>query len=146
MCPIRGISENIDTYVETEEQELFLKNMPKALNKKIVETMPKLACAIAAEHLIEVFRTHKSKLEEAKTEEEYGQAIQRMSSVTKGLSTEHEKKLREAYGQIFDVIDHDKSGCLDNEELSHWFEMVGAEIDMKELKDSILGDGENFAL
>ena len=60
------------TYVETEEQELFLKNMPKALNKKIVETMPKLACAIAAEHLIEVFRTHKSKLEEAKTEEEYG--------------------------------------------------------------------------
>ena len=45
------------TYVETEEQELFLKNMPKALNKKIVETMPKLACAIAAEHLIEVFRT-----------------------------------------------------------------------------------------
>ena len=34
----------------------------------------------------------------------------------------------------------------DNEELSHWFEMVGAEIDMDELKAAILGDGENFAL
>ena len=134
------------TYVETPQQELFLKNMPKALNSKIVETMPKLACAIAAEHLIELFRTHKSKLEDAKTEEEKVLALQRMSSVTCALDIGHEQKLRDAYGQIFDVIDHDKSGCLDNEELSHWFEMVGAEIDMNELKTAILGDGEEFAL
>ena len=134
------------TYVETPAQEMFLKKMPRALNSKIVKEHKTLACAIAAEHLIELFRTHKGKLEAAKTEEQMEQALQRMSSVTSGLDTGHTKKLREAYGQIFDVIDHDRSGCLDNEELSHWFEMVGAEIDMDELKAAILGDGENFAL
>ena len=107
------------TYVETREQELFLKNMPKALNKKIVVNLPKLACAIAAEHLIQVFRTHKEKLETANSEEEKKNALQRLSSVTSGLDDKHEQKLKDAYGQIFDVIDHDKSGHLDNDEFDN---------------------------
>ena len=56
------------------------------------------------------------------------------------------EKLKEAYGQIFDVIDYDHSGSLDNEELTHWFEMVGAEIDMNELKSALLGDVETATL
>ena len=133
------------TYVETPEQELFLKNMPKALNQKIVDEKPKLACAIAAEHLIQVFRTHKTKLVGAKSDIEKEEALQRISCGLDGLKGVHEQRLKEAYGQIFDVIDHDKSGNIDNQELSDWFEMVGAEIDMAELKESFLG-GESSQL
>ena len=50
------------------------------------------------------------------------------------------EKLKEAYGQIFDIIDHDKSGHIDGCEFSNWLGMVGAEVDMKELKESLLGD------
>ena len=133
------------TYVETPEQELFLKNMPKALNQKIVDEKPKLACAIAAEHLIQVFRTHKTKLVGAKSDIEKEEALQRISCGLDGLKGVQEQRLKEAYGQIFDVIDHDKSGNIDNQELSDWFEMVGAEIDMAELKESFLG-GESSQL
>jgi len=130
------------TYVETAEQELFLQNMPKALNKKIVEKMPKLACAIAAQHLIAVFRTHKSELELAKSGIEKETAIKRMTVLTDKLDSKREKKLKEAYGQIFDLIDFDKSGHLDNKELTLWFEMVGAEMEMKELEGALLGEAD----
>ena len=133
------------TYVETAAQELFLKNMPKALNKKIVDKMPKLACAIAAEHLIQVYRTHKSELVSAKSAVEKQKAVENLDSAVDGLDDKHEQKLKEAYGQIFDVVDYDKSGTLDNEELKQWFEMVGAEIDMNELKDALIGSGDNSA-
>ena len=127
------------TYVETPEQELFLKKMPKALNSKLVEKKPMLACAIAAEHLIDVFRTHKSKLEGAKSDIEKDEAIRRMSCSLEGLKGSHEEKLKEAYGQIFDLLDSDKSGHLDNDELLQWFGMVGADIDIQELKNALLG-------
>jgi hypothetical protein len=42
------------TYVETYDQELFLKNMPKAIDTRIASETPILAKAIAAEHLIQV--------------------------------------------------------------------------------------------
>ena len=134
------------TYVETAEQELFLKRMPKALNRKIVQKMPKLACAIAAEHLIAVFRTYKSILDQAKSGEEKEIAIKRVTVLTDKLDSKQEKKLKEAYGQIFDLIDYDKSGHLDTNELKLWFEMVGAEIEMNELEESLLGDPDSFSL
>lgn len=134
------------TYVETAEQELFLQSMPKALNNKIVEKMPKLACAIAAEHLIAVFRTHKIQLEQAKSGIEKETALKRMTTLTAKLDSKQEKKLKEAYGQIFDIIDYDKSGHLDSQELTLWFEMVGAEIEMKELEEALLGDADSFSL
>ena len=133
------------TYVETAAQELFLKNMPKALNKKIVDKKPKLACAIAAEHLIQVYRTHKSELVSAKSAAEKDKAVESLDSAVEGLDDKHEQKLKEAYGQIFDVVDYDKSGTLDNEELKQWFEMIGAEIDINELKDALIGSGDSFA-
>ncbi len=40
--------------METYEQELFLKNMPKAIDSRIIRDQPLLAKAIAAEHLIQV--------------------------------------------------------------------------------------------
>ena len=42
------------TYVETYEQELFLKNFPKAIDERICRESPLLAKAIAAEHLLQV--------------------------------------------------------------------------------------------
>ena len=137
------------TYVETPAQEMFLKKMPTALSHKIVKNHYKLACAIAAEHLIDVFRTHKFKLTECLTEGlDVDEALKRISSGFDGLKGGHEEKLKEAYGQIFDIIDNDKSGHIDNEEFSNWLGMVGAEVDMKELKESLLGDekSENVKL
>ena len=42
------------TYVETYEQELFLKNFPKAIDERICRESPLLAKAIAAEYLLQV--------------------------------------------------------------------------------------------
>lgn len=40
--------------METKDQEIFLKNMPRAIDSRIVKERPLLARAIAAEHLIQV--------------------------------------------------------------------------------------------
>ena len=133
------------TYVETAEQELFLKKMPKALSSKLVKKKPLLARAIAAEHLIQVFRTHKEELEQAKSRASKEQAIKRFSSGLRNLGDTLEESLKETYGQIFDLIDYDGNGKIDNEELSKWFEMVGAEIDIKEVKEAFLGDDRTSA-
>ena len=123
------------TYVETPAQEMFLKKMPRALNSKIVKEHKTLACAIAAEHLINVFRCFKGTCDE-----DVDEALKRMSSGLGELKGGNKETLQEAYGQIFDIIDDDKSGHIDNAEFTQWLDMVGAEVDMSELKESILGD------
>ena len=122
------------TYVETPAQEMFLKKMPRALNSKIVKDHKTLACAIAAEHLINVFRCFKGTCDEGVDE-----ALKRMSSGLGELKGGNKETLQEAYGQIFDIIDDDKSGHIDNAEFTQWLDMVGAEVDMSELQESILG-------
>merc|ERR1719186_677769 len=57
------------TYVETKDQEIFLHNMPKVIDKRITKEMPHLARAIAAEHLIQVFHTHGSQIKKAEDKE-----------------------------------------------------------------------------
>ena len=52
--PVARIRRVKSTYVETYDQELFLRNMPKAIDARIVRESPMLAKAIAAEHLIQV--------------------------------------------------------------------------------------------
>ena len=128
------------TYVETAAQELFLKKMPKALSSKLVQKKPMLARAIAAEHLIQVFRTHKEELEQAISPTSKEEVTKRFSSGLGNLGGTLEESLKESYGQIFDLIDYDRNGTIDNEELSKWFEMVGAEIDINEVKKAFLGD------
>ncbi len=63
--PVARIRRVKSTYVETYDQELFLKNMPKAIDSRIVRESPLLAKAIAAEHLIQVFLTHGNKMDKA---------------------------------------------------------------------------------
>ena len=60
---VAGIRMVKSTYVETKNQEMLLKNKPEAIDKMIVLEKPHLARAIAAEHLIQVFITHKDKIE-----------------------------------------------------------------------------------
>merc|ERR1712096_425611 len=57
------------TYVETKDQEIFLHNMPKVIDKRITKEKPHLARAIAAEHLIQVFHTHGTQIEKADDKE-----------------------------------------------------------------------------
>jgi len=127
------------TYVETPEQEKFLANMPKAIDSRIVADSPMLACAIAAEHLIQVFHTHKSKIEKSDCK---NKALNEIGDAAESLEGDDEEKLKEAYGQVFDLLDEDKSGVLDRSELSNWFEMCGAEIDVKKITETMLGEGK----
>merc|ERR1712142_88858 len=130
------------TYVETKDQEIFLKNMPKAIDKRIVQEKPHLARAIAAEHLIQVFFTHKDKIEKAATQEGKDAVRQSLGDVVEPLDQQEEYELLDAYRQTFDLIDEDKSGTLDRKELEDWFKMCGAELDLSNLTDTLIGEGE----
>merc|ERR1719415_478338 len=66
--PVSRIRKVKSTYVETKDQETFLKNMPRAIDGRIVAEKPHLARAIAAEHLIQVFFTHKGRIEKQSTQ------------------------------------------------------------------------------
>ena len=129
------------TYVETMDQELFLKNMPKAIDKRIVKEKPMLACAIAAEHLIQLFHTHKSALGKAQSAEDKEAVLANTTDALDELDLNDEDGLREAYGQTFDLIDQDSSGTLDKGEIVDWFEMCGAEIDVSKLINTLLSEG-----
>ena len=120
---------------------MFLKNMPKAIDSRIVKEKPHLARAIAAEQLIQVFHTHRGKITKSGTKEEKEKARLDMGYSIDQLDDDDEDTLKEAYGQTFDLIDMDKSGCLEGDELEEWFGMCGAEIDLTELIDVLLGDG-----
>jgi len=127
------------TYVETFDQELFLKNMPKVIDDRIVRKHPTLARAIAAEHLIQVFYTHGKAMEKADTRQDAAEQ----------LDDDEEDKLKEAYCQTFDLIDLDKSGTLEQEELEEWFKLCGAELDLSKIVNVLLREGsltrEKFA-
>ena len=40
------------------------------------------------------------------------------------------------------MIDNDGSGALEKSELDDWFQMVGAELDLSKLMETLVGDGE----
>merc|ERR1712001_573102 len=114
--PVARIRRVKSTYVETYDQELFLKNMPKAIDTRILKESPELAMAIAAEHLIQVFYTHGSKLEQSEV----------ATDVIEQLDDKEEDTLMDAYMQTFDLVDADGSGSLDKDELIQWLTMCGA--------------------
>jgi len=140
--PVSRIRKVKSTYVETKEQELFLKNLPCAIDDRIVKGKPKLARAIAAEHLIQAFLTHKDQIEKLPTKEGKDAVRQRIGSVVEPLDQEEENSLLEAYGKTFDLIDQDKSGVLEQKELDELFKMCGAEMDMSKMTEVLLGEGE----
>jgi len=119
------------TYVEKPEQEKFLKELPKAMDKRIIQEKPQLARAIAAEHLIQVFHTYGSK-DEVKD-------AARAQDDEKKLEKKDQESLKEAYGAVFDLLDTDSSGTLDNKELLSWFTLCRAEIDVTEVKKGLVG-------
>ena len=129
------------TYVETPDQELFLTNVPKTIDKRIVREKPMLACAIAAEHLIQLFHTHKSAISKSQSKDEKNAYLDNIQDSLDVLDLNDEEGLREAYGQTFDLIDQDNSGHLDSREIKDWFEMCGAEIDVSKLIDTMMSDG-----
>jgi len=130
--PVARIRKVKSTYVETFEQELFLKNIPKAIDSRIVAESPLLAKAIAAEHLLQVFITHGDKLEKS----------DHADDTTEQLESRDKDSLREAYLQTFDLVDQDGSGSLDREEMMQWMGMCGAEIDTTKVTEVLLQEGE----
>lgn len=129
--PVARIRRVKSTYVETYDQELFLKNMPKAIDSRIVRECPDLAKAIAAEHLIQVFLTHGTKMERAETKKD----------VVEGVDGGAKDSLKDAYLQTFDLVDQDSSGTVDQDEMNAWMKMVGAEVDTSKITDVLLQEG-----
>lgn len=140
--PVTRIRKVKSTYVETKDQEIFLKNMPRAIDSRIVKERPLLARAIAAEHLIQVFFTHKSKIEKQSSQEDRDAVRQSLGDNVEPLDQKEEDELLDAYKQTFDLIDSDGSGSLDRAELENWFAMCGAELDLSSLLEVLVGDGE----
>jgi len=132
--PIARIRRVKSTYVETHDQELFLQNLPIAIDSRILRNAPMLAKAIAAEHLIQVFHTHGGAIESSEIATD-------VVEVVGNDSAEAEEKLRKAYCQTFDLLDSDKSGTLEREELMEWFNMCGAELDMTKIIDTLTNEG-----
>lgn len=130
--PVARIRRVKSTYVETYDQELFLKNMPIAIDSRILKNSPDLAKAIAAEHLIQVFHTHGTSMEKSEI----------AGDVVEHLDDQNEDSLREAYMQTFDLVDSDKSGTLDEGELVHWLTMCGAELDVSKIIQALTGEGD----
>ena len=118
--------------METVEQEKFLVNMPKAIDSRIVKEKPMLACSIAAEHLIQVFHTHKDKISKS---DDKKKSLNELGEAVATLEEDDVKKMEEAYGQVFDLLDEDKSGILDRLELKNWFDMCGAEMDVSKITE-----------
>ena len=147
--PLARIRKVKSTYVETREQELFLKNMPRAIDKRIVQEKPHLARAIAAEHLIQVFHTHGGEIEKTNSEEGKEAVRQKLGDLCDNLIKGEENSLLDAYQQTFDLIDQDKSGVLEEIELREWFSMCNAELDLTKLTEVLVGEGaltrEKFA-
>ena len=60
-----------------------------------------------------------------------------------------DEKLLTAYMQTFDLVDFDKSDCLDKDELTKWLTMCGAEINVAAIIDVLTKEGnlsrERFA-
>jgi len=129
--PVARIRKVKSTYVETLEQEKFLKNMPKALDSRIVKEVPKLAQAIAAEHLIQVFFTHGADLDKGKNRKD----------VVEELDDKEEEKLKDAYRQTFDLVDADGSGFIDKDEMEAWLSLCGAELDLSKIINVLLESG-----
>jgi len=132
--PIARIRRVKSTYVETRDQEVFLENLPIAIDTRILRNSPMLAKAIAAEHLIQVFHTHGGSVESSEIACDVVEVVGQDSS-------EVESKIRKAYGQTFDLLDSDKSGTLERDELMEWFDMCGAELDLTKIVDNLTKEG-----
>jgi len=143
--PISRIRRVKSTYVETHDQELFLQNLPIAMDARILRNASMLAKAIAAEKLIQVFHTHGGKIEGSDIAKDIVATVAEDGEGSEAAA----EKLREAYRKTFDLLDSDKSGTLERDELSDWFSMCGAELDLTKIIDTLTKDGsltrEKFA-
>ena len=64
--------------------------------------------------------------------------------VSQNLLVSSEKKHTQnikLFLQTFDLLDSDKSGTLEREELMDWFNMCGAELDMTKIIDTLTKEG-----
>jgi len=138
---LAAVFQNLGVYnffVETKDQEFFLRNMPKAIDKRIIKEKPHLARAIAANHLIQLFLTHGGKIRKAEDQDEARDAL---GDCVKPLGADEESSLMEAYGETFDLIDNDGDGFLDQGEVDKMFSMCRAEIDLTKLTEVFLEGG-----
>lgn len=105
-----------------------MRDMPTAIDFRILQAKPLLALAIAAQHLIQVFHTRRLRVEG-------------IEKAVKKLNIEDDSRLQQAYMQVFDLVDADGSGYLDKEELLQWLTMCGAQIDTTTIVETLVAEG-----
>ena len=57
------------------------------------------------------------------------------------IGTGDESNLVDAYKQTFDLVDSDKSGTLEKDELESWLGMCGSELDLSKITAVLLKQG-----
>ena len=124
------------TYVNTIYQEKLLEGLPKILDKTSTNKMPRLACAVAAEKLIQINRKHKNQVGEDNSGTDELPNIEDLD-----LGDKFVEKWEEEYGQIFDILSHNISGKVDKERFDDLIGMVGSEINTDELTATIKEKG-----
>ena len=130
--PVARIRRVKSSYVETYEQELFLKNLPMVIDSRIIEGNSTLALAIAAQHLVQVFITQGEKLDRQV-------GIKVLADADKVRD-----KLRIAYEQIFDLVDNvgQGQGQLDKDEVTQWLTMCGVDNDVIKKMEKLMDGGD----
>ena len=84
----------------------------------------------------QVFHTHGEKLDKSEDRQDL------VESLEEEEDSALERNLKDAYRQTFDLVDADKSGTLDRDELMAWFDLCGSEIDLSKVIEVLLSEGE----
>ena len=86
--------------------------------------------------VFQVFHTHGEKLDKSEDRQDL------VESLEEEEDSALERNLKDAYRQTFDLVDADKSGTLDRDELMAWFDLCGSEIDLSKVIEVLLSEGE----
>mmetsp|Transcript_9709 Transcript_9709/g.9790 ORF Transcript_9709/g.9790 Transcript_9709/m.9790 type:complete len:428 (+) Transcript_9709:114-1397(+) len=110
--PIGWVRRVKSVYIETKDQEDFVRAMPLVLDPRIAEKNPKLLQAITAQHILDMSSSG--------------------SSLEKGKANNLSEEDKTTFTRAFDLYDSDKSGYLSHEELRKVFIELGATVNAEE--------------
>lgn len=123
--PVAWVRRVKAMYVETVDQEKFVKTIPPVLDERIAKKYPILAKAIAASQMIDLF-LRDGKLNTADSHVD--------SSQIETVATD--------FGYAFDLIDEDKSGFINSGELFNLFKSLGSNITEDNIKTVLKADDD----
>ena len=89
---------------------------------------------MATEKLIQLFHKHNNQTDEGNSGTDRKKLVEIPNVEGIGLDDKYGNKGKDDYGQIFDILEPNKLGKVDNETLYHLLGMLGSEFDTNQLK------------